>query len=60
MAKFVAAGADATITLKSKGETTKVDLYSEEGYELLAGLWTKLTAQFRRQYDISWLGVPII
>jgi len=60
MAKFVAAGADATITLKSQGETTKVDLYSEEGYELLAGLWTKLTAQFRRQYEISWLGVPII
>ena len=60
MAKFVEAGPEAQLTLRAGKRETTVDLYSDEGYELLAALWTKVTAQFRRQYEISWLGVPII
>ena len=60
MAKLVEAAADARLTLESNGNRTSVELYSEAGYDLLAALWTKLTAEFRRQYEISWLGVPII
>lgn len=60
MAKFIEASAGAKVTLQNGDASTTVDLYSDDGYEMLAGLWTKLTAHFRRQYEISWLGVPII
>lgn len=42
------------------GEEVSAALHSDEGYALMSKLWIKVTAQQRRQYEISWLGVPTI
>ncbi|MDA1100639.1 MAG: CmcI family methyltransferase [Proteobacteria bacterium] len=42
------------------GAEVNAELYSDEGYALMSKLWIKVTAQQRRQYEISWLGVPTI
>ncbi|MFN7925457.1 MAG: CmcI family methyltransferase [Bryobacteraceae bacterium] len=52
--------ADTTVTIASGGRRTTVDLYTREGLEAVAGLWLKLSAEFRLMYDLTWLGVPII
>jgi cephalosporin hydroxylase len=38
----------------------EVDLYSQEGLELVTQLWTKVSAEFRVMYEPTWLGIPII
>ena len=48
------------ITLTSDGQEQSCDVYSEEGFALLAALWLKLSAQYRCMYEPRWLGVPII
>jgi cephalosporin hydroxylase len=37
-----------------------IDLYSEEGYDRVAELWTKATVHNKLMYEPSWLGIPII
>jgi cephalosporin hydroxylase len=54
------AGPDARITLSANDANTTCDLYSEEGFALVAALWLKLSAEYRRMYEPRWLGVPII
>jgi len=51
---------DQKITLTQGRETKTVDLYSEEGLELISSLWVKLYAQYRLTHDVTWMGVPII
>lgn len=51
---------DSRITLAGSGSSRTVDLYSQEGLEMVAGLWTKLGCQYRLMYEPTWLGVPII
>jgi cephalosporin hydroxylase len=51
---------DATLTVSTAGCSNTVDLYSRQGLELVAGLWLKLSAEFRLMYDLTWLGVPVI
>ncbi|HYR89067.1 MAG TPA: CmcI family methyltransferase [Terriglobia bacterium] len=48
------------ITLTSNGESRTVDLYSQEGVDLVANLWLKLSAEYRLMYEPTWLGIPII
>ena len=48
------------LTLTSRGASRTVDLYSQDGVELVSALWVKLAAQFRIMYEPTWLGVPII
>ena len=38
----------------------EVDIYSEEGYKLMAELWLKTACQHRLMYEPTWLGIPII
>ena len=38
----------------------EVDIYSPEGYALLANLWTRAGWQQKASYEVTWLGVPII
>lgn len=38
----------------------KIDIYSEEGFELLTQLWVKSSWQQRISYRLTWLGIPII
>jgi len=54
------AGSDAKFTLTADGKETTCELYSEEGFATLAALWLKVSTQFRRNYELRWLGVPII
>jgi cephalosporin hydroxylase len=58
--EHLGAGPDARITLSNAGTETTCDLYSEEGFSLIAGLWLKLSAQYKRMYEPRWLGVPVI
>jgi cephalosporin hydroxylase len=37
-----------------------INLYSEEGYDRVAELWTKATVHNKLMYEPSWLGIPII
>lgn len=48
------------ITLESEGQRSTVDLYSEEGFELLSNLWIKVAADRRLMYELEWLGRPVI
>jgi cephalosporin hydroxylase len=58
--KFVHAPKDARITLSHAGGEVACDLYSPEGRDLLAALWSKVGTEHRHMYEPSWLGVPII
>lgn len=48
------------ITLTQGRKTKTVDLYSDEGLELISSLWVKLYAQYKLTHDVTWTGVPII
>lgn len=48
------------ITLLSEGVARTFDLYSSEGLEIIASLWTKLCCQYRIMYEPTWLGIPIV
>ncbi len=58
--RSLVATAGSRLTLDCDGSRRTVDLYSREGLELIAGLWVKLSAEFRLMYEHTWLGVPII
>jgi cephalosporin hydroxylase len=49
-----------TLTLTTAHETKTVDLYSNEGLELVSLLWVKLYAQYKLTHDVPWTGIPII
>jgi cephalosporin hydroxylase len=38
----------------------EVDIYSEEGYQVLSQLWTRSNWQNKLSYEVTWLGIPII
>jgi cephalosporin hydroxylase len=50
----------ATVTLDSSVGRITVDLYSQEGLDLLSNLWIKSAAQHRLMYEPTWLGRPVI
>lgn len=50
----------ATVTLDNHGEQTTLDVYSQEGLDLLSNLWIKSAAQHRLMYEPNWLGRPVI
>jgi cephalosporin hydroxylase len=56
----VVTGQDARLSLEAGGAVTTVDLYSQQGLEMVASLWTKLSTEYRLMYELSWLGVPVI
>src|SRR5664279_4923652 len=41
-------------------EEREIDIYSPEGFDVLANLWTRSGWQRRLSYEVSWLGIPII
>ena len=53
-------GPRSTVSISTGGATTEVDLYSRRGLETVAGLWLKLSAEYKLMYGLTWLGVPII
>jgi len=48
------------LTVESPEGRRDVDLYSEEGFELLSNLWVRSGWQQRLSYRLTWLGIPII
>ncbi len=38
----------------------KIDIYTPEGYEILARLWTRSGWNNKFSYNVTWLGIPII
>lgn len=41
-------------------QTREVDIYSEEGFETVSELWTKVSVYNKIMYEPTWLGIPII
>jgi len=52
--------AKSSLTLKNSSEEFIVDLYSQEGFEMLSNLWIKVSTEFKMMYELKWLGRPII
>lgn len=52
--------AKSSLTLKNSNEEFNVDLYSQEGFEMLSNLWIKVSTEFKMMYELKWLGRPII
>ena len=48
------------ITVKNSKHEKCVELYSNDGMELVSNLWIKLCTQYKLTHEITWLGVPII
>lgn len=38
----------------------ELDIYSREGFEVLASLWTRSSWENRVSYEVTWLGFPVI
>lgn len=54
-----------TVTNESKENQSldsakNVDLYSKEGFQLVADLWMRAAAHQRLMYEPTWLGIPIV
>jgi cephalosporin hydroxylase len=42
------------------GEPRELDIYSEEGFQVLSNLWLRAGWQQKFSYELTWLGIPII
>lgn len=51
---------DRMITIRTPEGTRNVDIYTPEGYEVVANLFTRSSWQRKLSYEITWLGIPII
>lgn len=60
MVKNYKTEATSSLILKNAKDQQQVDLYSQEGFEMLSNLWIKVAAEFKMMYEITWLGRPII
>ena len=50
----------STVSLNNGNNEITVDLYSQEGFELLSNLMLKVGAEKKLMYEVNWLGRPII
>lgn len=48
------------ITISDDGGERVVDIYTPEGFEILADLFTRAGWQNKLSYEVTWLGIPII
>jgi cephalosporin hydroxylase len=51
---------DRVIKVRTAQGEREVDIYSPEGFDVLANLWTRAGWQHKLSYEVAWLGVPII
>ncbi len=51
---------DPVFRVRAGGGERDVDVYSEEGFEILSNLWTRAGWQRKISYEVTWLGIPII
>lgn len=51
---------DRQMILQRAGRRIETDIYSEDGFNALAELWTRSAWQKRISYEPTWMGIPII
>jgi cephalosporin hydroxylase len=49
-----------TVTVQTPDGPRDIDIYSEEGFKVLAHLFTRSGWQRKLTYEIPWMGIPII
>ena len=51
---------DRRMILQRAGRRIETDIYSEDGFNALAELWTRSAWQKKISYEPTWMGIPII
>jgi cephalosporin hydroxylase len=51
---------ESKLILKNSTEEFEANLYSREGLEMLSNLWLKVAVEYKLNYELSWMGRPII
>ena len=51
---------ESKLILKNSIEQFEANLYSREGLEMLSNLWLKVAVEYKLNYELSWMGRPII
>lgn len=49
-----------TFIIQTPDGPREVEIYTEEGFRLLANFWTRSGWQRRLSYEVTWAGIPII
>lgn len=49
-----------TFTAVVNGEQRELDVYSEDGFQVLSNLWLRAGWHQKFSYELTWLGIPII
>jgi cephalosporin hydroxylase len=60
MKRSDAADYGTTVTVQTPDGPKDIDIYSDEGYEVLSQLWTRSGWQRKLSYELAWTGIPII
>ena len=50
----------ARLRVKGPDGFRDIDIYTEEGFRILANLWTRSNWQHKLSYEVTWLGIPVI
>jgi len=51
---------DRLIKVRTAEGEREIDIYSPEGFGVVANLWTRANWQRKLSYEVTWLGIPII
>ncbi|HET9083678.1 MAG TPA: CmcI family methyltransferase [Candidatus Limnocylindrales bacterium] len=51
---------DRLITIGTKDGPREIDIYTPEGFQVIADLFTRSGWERRLSYEVTWLGIPII
>ena len=51
---------DRLIKVRTAEGEGEIDIYSPEGFQVVANLWTRANWQRKLSYEVTWLGIPII
>jgi cephalosporin hydroxylase len=60
IARSTAADFGSIVTVQTPDGPREVDIYSDEGYGVLAHLYTRSGWQRKATYELVWMGIPII
>ena len=60
IARSAAADFGRTVTVQTPDGAREIDIYSDEGYSVLAQLYTRSGWQRKATYELVWMGIPII
>jgi len=58
--KLIVDSSKQVLVREVQGQTTTLDLYSQEAFESISRLWLKLAWNAKYTYTFTWLGRPVI